>query len=176
MNAPNPIEYYTDCEELEPEPSWEINPELYNTVYDGMPDDLSLEEKIIYIYMKLCKILKYDSGFLFYERINDERYEYYFSKDRLENIVPGSKIICFDFTRIFHKFVSEMRKNGEPVKSTILNRYYSHFENRINLTDKKIIIVFDSTDRIQDGNDIMRMQAGMQLLSIYTIYDDERNN
>ena len=47
------------------EPYWDINEELKNSIIGEMPSNLSLEEKAIYIYCKLCKELTYDDGYLF---------------------------------------------------------------------------------------------------------------
>lgn len=89
------------------EPDFAINPNLVSAVYDGMPKDLSLEEKAVYVYAKLCKLLLYDEGALYKRRMERADYITPYSKEVMEAIVPGSKVDCVNFSRMFAKFVNQ---------------------------------------------------------------------
>lgn len=97
------------------EPDWNINTELEKIVFSKMPRDLSLEEKAIYIYCKLCKELKYDEGYFFRGQLEDGRYSSEFDKKHLEGIKPGSKITCWDFARICSKMINSLDGDIESV-------------------------------------------------------------
>ena len=63
----------------------------------------------------LFKSLNYDEGY-FYRRITkDEKYESAFSKEHLESLRVGSKITCYDFSRIYVKLVDELGEDITPV-------------------------------------------------------------
>lgn len=88
---------------------FDINPQLRREVYEDMPSNLTIEEKAIYIYAKLCSVLEYDQGVIEIEGkpiLKSEKSR--FDKSALESITPNSKIICYDFARICARFLSEL--------------------------------------------------------------------
>ena len=58
------------------EPNWKINPELREAVYKDFPEDATLEEKVMYIYCKLCKELQYDEGYFYRDKLSEDCYEH----------------------------------------------------------------------------------------------------
>ena len=81
------------------EPDWAISPEVYQEIFQDMPQDLSLEEKAMYIYCKMCQVFQYDEGYAYKNRLNKVNYESTFSKEHLESLKPGDKVTCYDFAR-----------------------------------------------------------------------------
>ena len=115
-NSSNILNHEIRNTRIEEEPEWELNAELKQAIYEDVPDDLSLEEKAIYIYVKLCKILKYDSTYDYRDRIPDKnKFISDFSKEHMESITPDTPISCYDFSRIFTKFISELKGDIEAV-------------------------------------------------------------
>ena len=156
--------------------NWNIHPQLYDAVYNGMPtNDLSLEDKAIYIYLKLCKIFTYNENFFYRNNLKNGVYDATFSSTHLENITSKSKITCFDFSRIFTKMVNDIKGDIEAViisqggnRGHFLTGFYTDKISvrleaiNINLNGKK-----DPT------NDLMKAKNGIKLRGITPQSDRE---
>lgn len=80
-----------------------------------MPKNLHPEYKAMFIYFRLCKTLRYDEGYMYSSRIGSEDVEKYtpeFSRERIESIKPGDPVTCYDFARIYCKFIKELNIKG----------------------------------------------------------------
>ena len=157
------------------EPDWNVNKDLREAVYKDMPQDLSLEEKALYIYTKLCKELEFDEEYLYRKKGISSQFKSDFSKEKLESIKPGNKITCFDFSRIFSKLVNEIDGDIEAV-------IISQGENRGHFltgfyTDKVSVrleaINIDLNGRDDPTNDLMKAKNGIKLRGIQPIFDNE---
>ncbi len=84
------------------EPDWQISHGLRDYVFHDMPQNLSPEEQAVWIYMKLCKTFSYDEQHIF-SKIDHSS----FNKTFLEGIKPNDKLICYDFSRVYAKFINE---------------------------------------------------------------------
>lgn len=157
------------------EPEWNINPALYDAIYKDMPENLSLEEKAFYIYTKLCLVLEYNEEYLYRDKGISSSFEDDFSKGHLEEIVPGSKITCYDFSRIFAKMINEIDGDIEAVIiSEGANR--GHFSTGF-YTDKISVkleaININLNGRKDPTNDLMKAKNGIKLRGITVISDKE---
>lgn len=157
------------------EPDWNVNKDLREAVYKDMPQDLSLEEKALYIYTKLCKELEFDEEYLYRNKGISSQFKSDFSKEKLESIKPGNKITCFDFSRIFSKLVNEIDGDIEAVIiSQGANR--GHFLTGF-YTDKVSVrleaINIDLNGKNDPTNDLMKAKNGIKLRGIQPIFDNE---
>lgn len=157
------------------EPEWVISPELYDAIYKDMPEGLSIEEQALYIYTKLCSVLEYNEEYLYRGKGISSRFESDFSKEHLERIVPGSKITCFDFSRIFAKMVNEIEGDIEAVViSEGANR--GHFSTGF-YTDKVSVrleaININLNGKKDPTNDLMKAKNGIKLRGITAQSDRE---
>lgn len=154
------------------EPDWNISSELHQQTIDEMPENLTLEEKAIYIYCKLCKILSYDEGYLYRDKLDKVNYQSFFYKQHLEEIKPGSKITCFDFSRIYSKLVNEI--NGDITAVMILeganegHAYAGFYTDNVSATLEAINI---SDSKKDSTNDLMKAKNGIKLKGINIISD-----
>lgn len=153
--------------EREKELDFEINPKLKYEVYEGMPKDLSVEEKAIYVYAKLCSILRYDENVSEIEdksiyKSND------FNKAFLESLEPNGQIICFDFARICAKFLNEIDGVNAFV---LLEGVGGHFS--VGFYTDKISTHLEAVNiKGEDSlNDLSRAQGKLELAGIETISD-----
>lgn len=154
------------------EPEWKINEELYKCVYDKMPKGLTIEEKAMYIYCMLCKVLKYDQGYYYRNRTKDNmKYNSKFDKERMEGIKPRSKITCYDFARIFAKFINSMDGDIEAViiskginKGHFLTGFY---------TDKVSLMLEPINGRSLATNDLAKTKNGIECEGVHIISDRE---
>ena len=154
------------------EPEWKINEELYKCVYDKMPKGLTIEEKAMYIYCMLCKVLKYDQGYYYRNRTKDNmKYSSKFDKERLERIKPKSEITCFEFSRIFAKFINNM--DGD-IEAVIISRGINkgHFLTGF-YTDKVSLMLEPINGRSLATNDLAKAKNGIECEGIHIISDRE---
>lgn len=106
---------------LDEEPEWQLNDEIKTRILKEMPEDMSPEEKAIFIYFKMCQLFAYDEGYLFREQEhgNKTNYTAQFSKEHLESITPNSRITCFDFCRIYKKIIDS---TDELINAVVLTQ------------------------------------------------------
>lgn len=157
------------------EPEWDISSQLYDAIYKDMPEGLSVEEQALYIYTKLCSVLEYDEEYVYRDEGISSEFESDFSKERLESILPGSKITCFDFSRIFAKMVNEIEGDIEAVViSESANQ--GHFLTGF-YTDKVSVrleaININLNGRKDPTNDLMKAKNGIKLRGIKAQSDRE---
>ena len=154
------------------EPSWELNPQLHNEIFEDMPDDLSLEEKVIFIYCKLCKIFTYDDGYFYRKQENSKTYSPRFSRKHLENITPNSRITCWDFARILSKLINSL--DGD-IEALILAEGEEKKHFAVGFYTDKVSAVLDAVDGRSYGiNDLMKAKNGVEFEGI-SITSDKDN-
>lgn len=155
----------------EDEPDWKINPDLYEFVYKDIPRNLSIEEKAIYVYGKLCEGLRYDQGYFYRAQMprEDRTYEEDFSKERLEKLIPGSKITCFDFSRVFAKFLNEM--DGD-IEAVIILLGVNKGHSLVGFYTDNVSVMADAIrEREGKTNDLFRVKNGMEIEGVRAISD-----
>lgn len=157
-------------------PEWEINPALYQAVYDRMPENLSAEEKAMFVYFRLCYLLKYDEGYMYSNRIGPQerkKYDYDFCKERIEGIKPTSLVTCFDLSRIFCKFLLDF-KSDEIVpfyKLHGINRGHASmgFYTDSCCVELDPILITEN----KQTNDLLNLKMGVVPDGVHIIYDRE---
>lgn len=160
----------------EKEPDWKMNEELKIALYSDMPQDLSCEEKAMYIYVKMCKILKYDEGFQYKRNCYRINYTPLFSEGHLENITPNFKITCVDFCRIYVNAVNQLKDNIEA--NIIHEENDEHFS--IGISTEKCSARLDAinltpnSNNDDKSNDLTRAKFGEKLEGIFPISDEEK--
>lgn len=154
---------------LEEESEWQLDSKIRDEIIKDMPEEMSPEEKAMFIYTKMCKVFAYDEGYTYREHDKGNKINYtpQFSKEHLEALTLESRITCFDFSRIYKKIIDGL---DEPMMAVILTQglnkghFYIGFATKncqatleaINITDK-------------DGfkaNDLARAKNNMKLNGI----------
>lgn len=168
FNAPLTFEEYIRKGD---EPNFIVNSELRDAVYKGMPDDLSVEEEVVFVYSRLCKELLYNEEYMYKEKLDDSRYESDFFKEHLENIKPGSKVTCYDFSRIFAKMVNDIDRDVEAVIISP-GQLRGHF--LVGVFSEKMSAKFDAINLENSGHtdDLMKAKAGIPLAGITYCFDE----
>ena len=153
------------------EPHWEITPEIHETIFADMPQDLSLEEQAMYIYCKMCTIFSYDEGYMYRDKLRKVNYESTFSKEHLEGLKPGDKITCYDFSRIYAKLINGL--DGDITAVMILeggnegHALAGFYTENVSATVEAINVASDK----DSTNDLMKAKNGISLKGIKTISD-----
>lgn len=153
------------------EPDWEIALEVREAVFSDMPQNLSLEEQAMYIYCKMCSIFSYDEGYLYRFNLNRVNYSSQFSKEYLESILPGDKITCYDFSRMYTKLINEL--DGDITAVMVLEGINQGHAYAGFYTDN-VSVVLEAINAASDQdvtNDLMKAKNGIQLQGIKTISD-----
>ncbi|MGN1311328.1 MAG: hypothetical protein ACI4VP_06615 [Clostridia bacterium] len=100
---------------------WQLNEKIKTEILNGMPEEMSAEEKAIFIYTKMCKLFTYDEGYVYREQEQGNKINYtsQFSKKHLEALTIESRITCFDFSRIYKKIIDGL---DEQMTAVILTQ------------------------------------------------------
>lgn len=155
------------------EPDWNVNETLRTAIFNNMPQDLSLEEKALFIYIRLCQELEYNEEYLYRNKDISSKFESDFSQQQLESIKPGSKITCFDFSRIFSKLVNELEGDIEAVViSQGSNRGHflaGFYTDKVSVRLEGINIKLNG--REDPTNDLMKAKNGIELRGVQPIFD-----
>ncbi len=160
------------------EPEWTIDEELEEAILMGMPEGITPEEQAMYIYINMCKILKYDEGAKYrhatrgkniVDRVN---YTSEFSAEHLSKIKTTSRVTCFDFSRIFIKIANEHIENLEAV---ILNQFNGHFCVGFSTARCSVklepINMFKAEGEKYSTDDMERTKSGHKPAGVFPIYD-----
>ena len=105
------------------EGEWELNPQISDYVFHDMPKDISPEDKVFFVYFKMCELFSYDINYIY------RRMERNFNKDRLESIGIGSTIVCWDFARIFSKLIDMI--DDKQIYGVVLDSMVDVFNEHI---------------------------------------------
>ena len=158
------------------EPDWNVNEQLKENIIGDMPHDLTDEDKIVYIYSKMCKTLLYDERYTLREKMNNNTYTSDFNKEHIENIKPGDKITCFDFSRIAVKLIDETTKDTDAVV-IIEGVNKGHFEVGVStlkgVATLEAINIMESGESTSKVNDLLRAKIGTQLQGIKQIEGED---
>lgn len=153
------------------EPDFEISEELKRAVLGDMPEDLLPEEKIMYIYFRMCQIFQYNEEFSYNDEVKDIIFNNEFHKEHLERINPGDKIICYDFSRILAKIVNKYVDDAEAVIIKSINNG-AHFN--IGIFTRTTSAIYDGIN-INTGthsNDLTNAKMGLEIEGIKAKSDE----
>lgn len=151
-----------------------MNKELKDTIYKEMPENLSCEEKAMYIYAKMCKMFKYDEGFSYKNNCYRINYTSVFSEGHLKSITPTTKITCTDFCRLYVKAVNQLNDNIEA--NIIHEENDEHFCIGISTENSSAILeainLTKNNNNNDKSNDLTRAKFGEKLEGIIPVSDE----
>jgi len=98
-----------------------LNPELIETVTKDIPNHFDTTEKAIYIYIKLCDLLSYNTSYITHYR---QTHQTQSEISYIEQVTSTyNQIVCYNFTSIFGRFLSMMDLNYEILILKNINNY-----------------------------------------------------
>mgnify|MGYP004526946193 CR=1 FL=1 len=128
-----------------------ISPELKHALIKDMPENYSLLEQAIYIYIKMCQILSYNDEF-FAAKQRGLPAKKHQMIDYVETITPGSpEVVCYEFNVIYAKMLHSLGINFQRECFNWKNKYGSGHEN-LSFRVGKYIIEADSAKKILTGD------------------------
>ena len=155
------------------EPDWNLNQEIHESVFNNMPTNLSAEEKALYVYCKMCSVFSYDEGYLYKDKLQKINYESDFSKEHLESLRVGSKITCYDFSRIYVKLVDEL---GEDITPVMILTGANEGHALAGFYTKKASATLEAVNISSNNdvtNDLMKAKNGIKLNGVKIISDKD---
>jgi len=142
-----------------------VSDELRHAVFDKMDNNLSLVEKAIYVYMKLCKLLTFDDEY--YSSIHGPATERHLNLSNIKTITPqNNRIICFDFNIIYAKLLQELGINSFsffPPRNSVES--YLNVHVSLDIRIGKALIKADSTESLLKG-DLVAAKIGNPISGI----------
>ena len=158
---------------------WEIPDELKSFVVDVARSNVSIEEKILEIYQKLCEDYTYDDNVLSYIKKNDD--ETFFLPDTYgrktdstwkNNRQKHNRRNCFEISRILAKSINEVIKLSGYSKNydvcIIWDEINTHYFVGLACNEYYVSLDLDDFTQIKD---LTRMKTGLTLEGIKILED-----
>ena len=140
-----------------------IDEEFNDYLLKGLPSNLNKLEKVIYIYIKLCKELNYDLEY-YTVRQKGPIAEPHKNISNVKNVnLKNKNVVCYEFNAIFAYFLNEfniefeVRQHGDNYGDT-------HAWLRVNIDN--LLISFDSMHRILWEFDILNAKINNPLQGV----------
>lgn len=147
-----------------------ITEELRKTIIGDMPDKLSLLEKAIYIYIKMCKIFTYNEEFYAVDQAGEiaKRHE---DISRISTLSEkNNSLVCYEFNEIYGHLLAELGINYE-VDQALVDSYGGGHANLKFVVDKYIIFA-DSVTTVLSG-DLGRAKTNRPLNGLRCVNKNE---
>lgn len=180
----NPEEKINDKDELNEdiiydEASWKITNELQEYIDMLSEDDkLSVEDKILSTYEKLCKDYVYDDNLISYiKKIDDDVFslpDWYgrdVDQEWEKNREQHNRRICFELSRYLAKALTELLKDNNDYNICIFwNKNLTHYFVGLTCNDYSLVLDLDDFFNIKD---LTRIKADLTAEGIVILEDYE---
>ncbi len=140
-----------------------IDAELKMTILANMPTNVTLLEKAMYIYLKMCKILTYDEEYYVY----NQRGEVVKKHENIDHVaeinLQNNKVVCYEFNIIYAKLLAELGIDFQ-IDSRSLGGFGGAHAN-LRLRQGKFIVEADSVTSILQG-DMVQAKLNQPLVGL----------
>jgi len=126
-----------------------IDNSLYNEVMGSIPSNYDQTDSSIYVYIKLCQLLKYDPVFYMSNQKGDIAKVHEDIK-RISRIKPGSNVVCYEFNLLYGFFLKELGINFES--SNIDKTKYGGSHTSLRYRVGKYLVSADAVTSILYGD------------------------
>ena len=159
--------------------NWKITDELKKYVDElSQNNDLSIEDKILYIYEKICKDYVYDDNLISYIKKIDEDvfsipdwYGRDVDQEWEKNRENHNRRICFELSRYLAKALDELLKEYKDYDVCILwNKNLTHYF--VGLTSNEYTLALD-VDDFFNIKDLTRVKADLTIEGIQILEDNK---
>ena len=130
----------------------DLSPDIEETIFKNMPQDLSLLEKSIYIYIKMCQIFTYDEEYYAVKQkgpIAEKHKNYNYIK---AISTKNNKIVCYEFNEIFGYFLNKLCIHFQTEPATANRENYGNKHIFLTYRIDKFMISADSVTNILNGD------------------------
>jgi hypothetical protein len=159
--------------------NWKITDELKKYVDElSQNNDLSTEDKILYIYEKICKDYVYDDNLISYIKKIDEDvfsipdwYGRDVDQEWEKNRENHNRRICYEFARYLAKALDELLRENKNYDVCILwNKNLTHYF--VGLTSNEYTLALD-VDDFFNIKDLTRVKADLTIEGIQILEDNK---
>lgn len=159
--------------------NWKITDELKKYVDElSQNNDLSIEDKILYIYEKICKDYVYDDNLISYIKKIDEDvfsipdwYGRDVDQEWEKNRENHNRRICFELSRYLAKALDELLRENKNYDVCILwNKNLTHYF--VGLTSNEYTLALD-VDDFFNIKDLTRVKADLTIEGIQILEDNK---
>lgn len=150
----------------------QLDPELRNAIFSGIPEDSTQLEKAIYIYIKMCKLLTYDEE---YYAVNQKGPATLKHKDvnYVSNInLTNNRVVCFEFNLIYSKLLDELGIKFRSDYKNMAGEAYGFGHANLEFRSGKFLVGADSVTSILQG-DIARSKLNQPLVGLRCINENQ---
>lgn len=146
----------------------QIDNDLENKIFCGLPKDSTLLEKAIYIYIKMCKLLTYDEE---YYAVNQKGYAAIKHKDT-EHVsavtLENNRVVCYEFNLIYTKLLDKIGIHFSSNYKSLFDEDYGSVHVSLDFRAGKFLVTADSVTSILLG-DIAQAKLNQPLIGIKCI-------
>lgn len=141
---------------------FEISKELRDEILADMPVDANALEQAVYIYIKMCKTLSYDEEFFVLKQQGAPQKKHQDISYAATVTPEQNKVVCYDFTQIYAKFLQEIGFNYEIERQTL---DYGMGHEYLKFRSGKYLISADAVTGVLEG-DMIRAKLNLPLCGL----------
>lgn len=142
----------------EDEQDFEINAQLLQEIKFEECTESTPEGKALWLYVRLCQLLKYDEGYFFKDQRQHPNDDPYKSFDIVQNVTAETPVTCFNFSRIAVKLLNQIAGVNALMISVGGNK--GHF--RFGYYTDKVSVDAEPTTPTNHYNDLARIKLGIK--------------
>ena len=148
---------------------FQINPKLLKELDLASCQETTPERRAIWLYTRLCDVLKYDEGYFYSQNRKHPNDDPYASFDIVEQVTADTPTTCFNFSRVAVKLLNQI----EGVHASIIasGTNLGHF--RFGFYTDQISVDAEPTRAINGYNDMSRVKLGIPPVRLNAIYGKE---
>ena len=126
-----------------------VSDELKNAILSNMPRDFSDLQKAIYIYIKMCKLLTYNTEYFAVAQTGDATLKHK-NVGYITQITPkNNEVICYEFNLIYAKMLEYLGINYKIVSD---GRSYGDGHSSLEFRCDKFLVGADAVTSILNGD------------------------
>lgn len=147
------------------EKDFKVNPVLLEQIKFDDCQETTPEGKALWLYVRLCQLMKYDEGNFYAKQRQDFNDDPYKSFNFVENITADTPTTCFNFSRIAVKLLNEFAGVNALMIAVGCNQ--GHF--RFGYYTDKVSVDAEPITAHQHYNDLARIKLGIKPQGLLTI-------
>ena len=154
------------------EQDFTVNPQLVKQLALDTCPEKTPEGKALWLYLRLCQVLKYDEGNFYRDYRHHPNDNPYDSFKVVENVTAETPVTCFNFARIAVKLLNQI--DGVHAVMIAFGSNLGHF--RFGYYTDRVSVDAEPTTPKNHYNDLARVKLGIkpQGLVIFNGYDTMR--
>lgn len=158
---------YDKC--FEDEQDFKINPTLLEQIKFSDCQETTPEGKALWLYVRLCQLLKYDEGYFFKNQRRHPNDDPYKSFEIVESVTAETPVTCFNFSRIAVKLLKEFAGVNALIVS--VGDGLEHF--RFGYYTDRVAVNAEPTTPHNHYNDLARIKLGIKPQGLIIIEGDK---